>query len=188
MTLPADGIGTTSANGTFASPQLVTSGMFGALTIENGGATAHTLTLAPRRGGATARTAPLPVGCQRVIDPTVWATITLDSADASVSWSLGDARESAAQLSPPAASVQVSNLGPSVRFAPLAGGAPSPATGIWRGYAVAAAAGAVAVGGVILGTAAAAGNAYPFVLGVTQGQTPILENCSVVGGVLEYSS
>ena len=165
--------------------------MAGLLCIENGGTAAHTLTLAPRRGGATARTAPLPVGCQRVIDPGVWATVTLDAADASVTWSLGEGRESASQLSPPIAApgtVTVSNLGPSVRFAPLAGGAPSPATGIWRGYAVAAAAGAVAVGGVTLGTASAAGNAYPFVLGVTPGQTPSLENCSVVGGVLEYSS
>lgn len=58
----------------------------------------------------------------------------------------------------------------------------SPATGTWRGYAVAAAAGDVEVNGVTLGSATAANQAFAFVLFVAKGSVATLVNCSVLGG------
>ena len=58
----------------------------------------------------------------------------------------------------------------------------APCAGMWRGYAVATAAGDVSVNGVVLGSATAANQAFPFVLFVAEGSAAALVNCSVLGG------
>jgi len=67
------------------------------------------------------------------------------------------------------------------------GGATAPVTGMWRGFAVATAAGAVEIKStdgvqVTLGTAAGAGASFAFVLFVTSGGAVTLTNCSIGGG------
>lgn len=56
------------------------------------------------------------------------------------------------------------------------------ATGMWRGYAVATAPGEVKVQGILLGTATAAGQAFPLVIFVAYGDVAALTNCTVAGG------
>lgn len=72
---------------------------------------------------------------------------------------------------------------------PYAGGVAAPITGIWRGYAVASADGAVeiTVGGVVanLGTASAVGQSFAFTLGVVAGDTVTLTNCAIAGGMIQ---
>jgi hypothetical protein len=58
----------------------------------------------------------------------------------------------------------------------------APASGMWRGYAVATAAGNVSVNGVVLGDATAAGQAFAFVLFVAENSAATLSNCTVSGG------
>jgi hypothetical protein len=58
----------------------------------------------------------------------------------------------------------------------------APASGMWRGYAVATAAGEVEVNGVNLGSATAAGQTFFFTMYVAQGSAAAFVNCSVVGG------
>jgi hypothetical protein len=58
----------------------------------------------------------------------------------------------------------------------------APASGMWRGYAVATASGEVEVNGVNLGSATAAGQTFFFTMFVAQGSAATFVNCSVVGG------
>ena len=63
----------------------------------------------------------------------------------------------------------------------------APATGIWKGYAVSSATGAVGVQGVTLGIATAAGQAFAFLLGVSYNDTGSLTNCTISGGMITES-
>ena len=73
-----------------------------------------------------------------------------------------------------------------------ASGATVPGTGVWRGYAIAAASGAVKIAGsdfgtLTLGTASAAGQIFQFLVGITLNETLTLTNCTIVGGVITES-
>lgn len=68
----------------------------------------------------------------------------------------------------------------------------APGTGVWKGYAVAAASGAVTIAGsdfgtLTLGTASAAGQAFFFQVGLTLNEVITLTNCTIVGGVITES-
>ena len=59
---------------------------------------------------------------------------------------------------------------------------PAPSRGIWRGYAISTAAGAVSVNGIVIGTATGAGQSFYFQIWVDNAQEAALVNCSVAGG------
>ena len=95
-------------------------------------------------------------------------------------------------VSPNPLPVTVSN--PPTNPAPIGvlySGSNVPFSGNWTGYALATAAGEVAIstygGKVVLGTATAAGQAFAFKLSVEVGNNPGLTNCTIAGGWLSQA-
>ena len=167
------------------------------LSEASGTASAVVLLYARGRGGTNGQASTIPKGAQLPVRGSQVERILLSSG--SVAYVVGQTEvpslpggATVPVSVPNPLPVQVTN--PPTNPAPIGvlfTGGPPPFSGKWTGTALSVAAGEVALGvyggNVVLGTATAAGQSFPFVLAVQTGESPGQTNCNIAGGWLSQA-